>query len=237
MGRLLTQGSLLTLLAWIVVGNRALASERSGTTSVDFSAFRNCVDHVAKSTFERSVREHGETILYGYQTDVENKIITICDPSLNPESTLDSSFTANPKYKYVNLKVEALVESSFEKKARMEVEAHQKQQELDAPKRKAEEEASDSAIKAYYACLVRHAQALALASREPAETIAKATFPSCYQEKQLCREKFQIQYKELEARLLDEIESKFERTLLLEIIKIRVQPVPSQSPANADAPS
>src|SRR5277367_4106187 len=87
-------------------------------------------------------------------------------------------------YKYVNGVVDALVKSAQEDRVGADIEADRKRAEMDAPRLRAEKDEEESALDTYYKCLIRHAKVLAVNSNEPAEIIARATFPSCISERQ-----------------------------------------------------
>jgi len=161
-------------------------TEVAAAPSIDLPTFQSCVDREAKAAFQRHHTNVGA--IYGYATDVENEVIVICDPHLMPETVLDSAYTSNQKYKHLNSAVEALAQSARNDKADAEVAAERKKAELDAPRLKAQRDEEEAALDAYYKCLVRHAKILAHSSNEPAETIARASLPSCFEGRQTALE-------------------------------------------------
>jgi hypothetical protein len=200
--------------------------EITATPSIDLPTFQSCVDREAKAAFQRYHTEVGA--IYGYATDVENEVIAICDPHLMPETVLNSAYSSNPKYKYLNSAVEALAQSARNDKADAEVAAERKKAELDAPRLKAEKDEEEAALDAYYKCLVRHAKILALNSNEPAETIARASLPSCFEGRQTALEVYRRHKAYFSA------DKGFEQGLLLEIIRARAQP--SGAPSSSVSP-
>lgn len=192
--------------------------------SIDLPTFQSCVDREAKTAFQRHQAEN-----YGYPVSIENDVISICNPRLMLETVNDNVWTSNPMYKYVNGVVDALVKSAQEDRVRADIEADRKRAELDAPRLKAEKAEEESELDEYYKCLIRHARVLAVNSNEPAAIIAKATFPSCINERQEALEVYRRHKNNLaDMDLMDKL---FEQPLLLEIIKARAQPseVPSSS--------
>jgi hypothetical protein len=171
--------------------------------------------------------------LYGYQVNVENEIISVCNPSLRPEGINDNIYTANPTYLYINAAVEAQRNAAMKEKAHAAAEAERRKAELDAPRLKAEKDEETIAARTYYLCLAGHAQILALASNEPAEVIAEAAFPSCSSERQAVLDTYRRNNNTFfDSEAMDVVDGKFKQSLLLEIIKARVQSAaPSKPPA------
>jgi hypothetical protein len=223
-------GSTLALSLGLVACNQSSPPVPAVTASDDVANFRRCVDSEAKAAFQRS------TQIYGYHTDVENEIIAICDPHLSPERVLDSAYTTNTFYKYVNAAVTTLADAALDERVRDEIAAQHKQEALDAPKLKAEKDEEAAAGVDYYRCLVRHAHVLALNTNEPAEVIAKASFPSCSDERQALVDVYRRHDKSYMVESIDLADEKFQQGLLLEIIKARAQPSPSPEPAKPGEP-
>src|SRR5579863_1959052 len=73
-------------------------TEIAAAPSIDLPTFQSCADREAKAAFQRHHTDVGA--IYGYAIDVENEVITICDPRLMPETVRESAYTSNPKYKY-----------------------------------------------------------------------------------------------------------------------------------------
>ena len=108
---------------------------------------------------------------------------------------------------------------------------------MDAPRLKAEKDEEESALDAYYKCLVRHAKILALSSNEPAETIARTAFPSCFELRQTALEVYRRHKAYFSEEAMDVTDKGFEQGLLLEIIRARAQPSgPPSSSVRHDLP-
>jgi hypothetical protein len=222
----------------VVIGQQfpLLRSEMAATNS--FAAFQHCVDRNVESTFNDSIKKGGELELYKYHTAAANNIIRICDPKLAPESMQDSIYTNNNWYEYVNNAVEAQAKIAMRNKAREEAQKERRRAELDAPRLKAAKAAENEASTTYFRCLVSHAQFLALNSNEPADIIAKASFPSCLQERERVFTTFRQHRDIFEPEAMEATEKQFERALLLEIIKARaVRPSATPSPTKSDEPT
>jgi hypothetical protein len=225
-------------LSIVVAGQQILLSGSVTAETSDFASFRSCVDRNVKSVFKENLKAGGELALYGYHTDVANNIISICDPTLPQESVQDSAYTANPRYKYVNGAVEAQSKKSMRDKVNNDIEKQRRQAALDAPRLKAAKDAENDAGDIYYRCLVSHAQILAINSNEPADIIAKASFPSCSGEREAVFAVYHKHGDTFDPEAMDVADKKFEQALLLEIIKVRaVHPSPTPSPTKSDSPT
>jgi hypothetical protein len=113
--------------------------------------------------------------------------------------------------------------------AKLDREALQKhqQQELDAPKLKAE---YDQAMVDYVRCLLHHTRLLTIRSAEPAETIVDAAFSSCSDARESAFDVYRRHNSTLDLGIMTSEEAVFRQTLLLEVIKARVQsPSPPES--------
>ncbi|WP_158812083.1 hypothetical protein [Beijerinckia sp. L45] len=193
--------------------------------------FQSCVNREAKNAFRHSVESKGELAVYGYPVDAENEVISRCDPSLPPESLQDSAYTPNPSYKYINTIVETQQKAFSYEKIRKEMAAERRQAEIDAPRLKSEKEEEDAALAAYYHCLVQHAQELSKISTEPAETIAQASYPECFNEK---KSTIDISSRHKNGRFnyesMSVTDGYFKSRLINEIIKARARPLSSLQP-------
>jgi hypothetical protein len=205
----------------------------AATSVLGNTSFRNCVDREANIVFQSAIKNNDENaiLLYGYPIDIENEIISTCNPRLSPEGLQDNIYTTNPYYSYINTAAEAQAEAARHEKAENDISAQRKQAELDAPRLKAEKEEERTAGDIYYLCLVRHTQILSLISNEPAEVIVQASFPSCSGERQAVFDVYRRHNNTLYPEAMDIAERKFRQRLLLEVIKARAQrPTPSEPP-------
>jgi hypothetical protein len=202
------------------------------------NTFRNCVDRETKAAFDRAIAKNGDLAIYGYHTDIENDVITTCNPRLTIERLQDSVYSTNPIYSYVNAAVEARYQTITKEKIEGTLAEEHKQAELDAPILKVEKEEENAAGTGYYQCLDRHAKILAISSSEPAEVIVQASFPSCSTERQAVFDTYQRHKNHFEAETMDIVEAKFKQSLLLDVIKARAQRLaPSESsPVKRDTP-
>jgi hypothetical protein len=198
--------------------------------AIDRGSFESCVDREANTAFRRWLDTNPDLTLYGYPINVENDIISACNPQLRPEGINDNIYTTNPDYLYINAAVEAQQKTAMKEKVNADVEAQRRKVELDAPRLKAVKEQEATAVRTYYLCLVHHAQILALASNESAEVIAQASFPSCSPERQAVLDVYRRNNDILDSEAMDMVDGKFQQSLLLEVIKARAQPAaPSET--------
>ena len=116
--------------------------------------------HVERLAF--SLKDIGEEEFI--QVRDADEVISVCNPTMKGQT-----------FPYVNSSVEAQMEAARNEKSDREAKERHDKDELRLRSEKVEE---DQAMKIYYQCLVRHARILSLNSREPAEIIAKAAFPS-----------------------------------------------------------
>lgn len=228
------------LVACQQIAAPGVATALPSAPPIDQASFRSCVDREAIAVFKRFLdnaraqsQATGDFALYGYPIAVENDVIDICNPQLRPEGVNDNVYTTNPNYLYINAAVEAQQKAAMNEKGHAAAEAQRRKAELDAPRLKAEKDEETIAARTYYLCLARHAQILALASNEPAEVIADAAFPSCSSERQAVLDTYRRHNNTFfDSETMDMVDSKFKRSLLLEIIKARAQlAAPSKPPA------
>jgi hypothetical protein len=224
-------------LALFMAASLQVSFSRAANATDEFQSFRRCVDQNVKSVFRNSLKTGGELALYGYHTDAANELISICDPTLSPETVQDGAYTTNVEYKYINNALEVQADAAIRDKVQTDLKKQRRQAELDAPRIKAAKDAESDAGSAYYRCLVNHAKILALNSNEPAETIAKASFPSCSVEREAIFNAYHQHGDMFAPEAMDVAEKRLEQGLLLEIIKARaVRPTPTPSPTKSDSP-
>lgn len=205
---------------------------------VSDSSFHICVDREVKAAVGRAIQTGGEFGIYGYHTDIENDIISICNPQLRRESIQDNLISSNLTYSYLNAAVEAQTQAVIKENIRLKVEADRQRAVQDAPRINAEESEETNAGAAYLYCLETHARTLAINSSEPAETIVQASFPSCMAERQAIFDVYHRHKKEFSEESMNIAEDRWRRTLLLEVIKARAQSVthPTSTPTKPETP-
>jgi hypothetical protein len=191
------------------------------------------VDREAKAAVERAVKQEPD-VIYGYHTTLNNEVISTCNPQLRRESLNDSINSTNPDYSYINAAVEAQANLARSGKVKQAMEAERKQAELNAPRLKAEKAEEDKAASTYYACLKSHAKILALISKEPAEVIIHATFPSCSAERQATFDIIKRHTSYVDLDTMDAMDGVFKQNLLLEVIKARAQPAAPAEPTRTE---
>ena len=215
------------------------APEQVAVTPVLDSSFNNCVDPEVKTAVSRAMQPGGDEVgIYGYHIDIENDIISICNPRLRRESIEINLISSNPAYSYLNAAVEAQTQAVINERIRTKVEADRQKPEQDAPRLKAEKEQEDSTLSFYYLCLQNHSRIMALNSSEPAEIVAQASFSSCIEEQSAVFEIYKRHNSYWSYEIMERIETKFKQALLLEVIKARTQPVtpPAATPTKPETP-
>jgi hypothetical protein len=232
----------LVLVAFLSTGFAACQepspNEIIATGPVSDSSFHSCVDREVKAAVDRAAQTGDGLSIYGYHTNIENDIISICNPQLKRETVQDNLSSSNSVYSYLNAAVEAQTQTVINDNIRLEVEVDRQKAEQDAPRIKVEEAEETNAGAAYLYCLEAHARTLAINSNEPAETIVQASFPSCLEERQVIFDVYRRHNKDFAEESMDIAENGWRRTLLLEVIKARAQPVthPAPTPTKPETP-
>jgi hypothetical protein len=201
------------LLATVAV--IALLMCQAAQAASDQDYFHACVKQEGNAALRRKVQKSGDDALYGYQNDVANEVFAICK-----QRAIDSSERIDyPAYVYGV--VEALAKAALYEKAKKELEAERKRDELNAPRLKAEKAVEDQAASIYFACLDNHARVLAVKSNEPAEVIAQASFASCRTERQGVFDAYRGHTNSFYPETMAAAEPVFQRQLLLAVIEAR----------------
>jgi hypothetical protein len=234
---LFTSEATLVLSIGLAACQQASPPEPIAAAPISDSSFHSCVDREVKAAVNRT-NEKNDLAIYGYHTEIENDIISICDPQLRRETVQDNLISSNPVYSYLNTAIEAQTQALVNEKIQKEVEEKRKQADLDAPRIKAEKAEETDAGAAYLVCLERHAKTLSLNSNEPAEIIVQASFPSCLSERQTVFDVYHRHNNYFSEGAMNVAEDGFRRTLLLEVIKARTRPSaqPAPPPAKPETP-
>lgn len=212
--------ALLSCAAIILAATTARADQLAA------SAFRTCVDREAKAAVQRELEKYGENALYGYHNNLKNEVSSICKQRADGSTSYDD-------LGYVSAAIETQVKKATDNKIKKELEEQRRKDALDAPRLKAEKAEENEAGRAYYVCLTRHVDILALVSNETAEVVAKAAFPSCSEERQTVFNVYRRHNNYFSQGTMEAMESVFLPKLLLEVIKARAQP---QAPPAPQAP-
>jgi hypothetical protein len=159
-----------------------------------------------------------------------NEVLTRCS-----KQSAGDALTQNGGRAYVERAVSAQILNWKRGEEQRNAENRRKHTEIDAPRLKAE---SDIAFDRYRVCLINHAKVMSLSSNEPAEVIAKATFPSCSGERQAVFDTYQRHNEYFSIGAMGAAEEKFYQQLLLEIIKARAPypASPEPPPIKRDTP-
>ena len=196
----------------------------AAVAAVDYESFKACVDREAKGVADRHPND------WGYPINVENDILSICNPQSRKETINDNIYTADRYFSYVNTAAEAEMKRRTLAKIEQESRERRRKEELDAPRLKAEKAEEDGAWSNYSKCLIDHAKVLALNSAEAAQVVARAAFPSCSQEQQTVFNVHRRHGHDFSLEAMEAFEQKFVELLLLEIIKVRAAASPSPTP-------
>jgi len=189
------------------------------------------VDREAPIVFANAIKKD-PLALYGYHTNLYNEVISDCDPHVGVEDLGDTLVPRNSDLAYVNAAIEAEATVATIKKENEEV-AQWKQQDAENAKRDEIEKREETKVGgAYYACLSRKAQALALTSNETADVIAEAAIISCPTEREKLADVFNRHNSFLDSEFIDKMDVIFEKNLVLEVVKDRIrQAVPKATPS------
>ncbi len=196
----------------------------AAVAAVDYESFKACVDREAKGVADRHPND------WGYPINIENDILSICNPQSRKETINDNIYTADRYFSYVNTAAEAEMKRRILTKIEQESSERRRKDELNAPRLKAEKAEEADAGSRYFGCLVDHAKLLALNSSESAEVVARASFPSCLGEREAVFEVYRHHGHEFSPEAMEVADRKFYENLLLEIIKVRAPASPSPTP-------
>lgn len=176
------------------------------------ASFRTCVEREAVKESERAVKERGDLALYGYHPEINKSVALTCGS--NPTQNVD-------EYVYINSVVgKVLGKMAIALLTKEHTETDKKYADGE-PRRRVQQAQRDSTATAYASCLIKHSRTIAINSDEPAETIARATFPTCTKERQAVFDIYKQHDEYFSIGAMNVMEAKFFDQLLLEIIGAR----------------
>lgn len=216
----------VTPLAAIAVSLLLARSASSSFAGSDLSgsdpnwrAFEVCVAGEVKKLTDADLSMDGDIVERGL--NVRKQVLSRCQA---PEGMAGYRYEA-----YANAAVERREEAYARKEGEKQALEAKRQEELDAPIRAAKDEEERACLHAYFMCLSRHATVVANYSSEPADTVARAVFPSCLDERSTIADIYRRNGLALTDDSLEQIDKQFRDALLLIIIKARVQTAPSNN--------